>query len=136
METVGICKLPTEPLGQQDADGRLSRAGYTHHHHDHRNSPGKPTGQSMLKSFITDWGFRVGRLSGRVGRLLPALFDLGTLGFWMNTRPNAIDFNSRHQAKRNCQRRSDRSVRPHKILVNQLLMSVDGSFRAISFPGG
>src|SRR6476620_3164738 len=56
METVGICKLPAEPLGQQHADGRLSRAGYTHHHRDHRNSPGKPTGQSMPKSFITNWG--------------------------------------------------------------------------------
>ena len=36
METVGICKFPAEPLGQQDADGRLPRAGYAHHHHNHQ----------------------------------------------------------------------------------------------------
>jgi hypothetical protein len=54
MEAVGVYKFPTEPLGQKNTDGRLSRAGYTHHHHDHGIAPGKPEGLCMSKSFITD----------------------------------------------------------------------------------
>src|ERR1700675_4626387 len=59
METVGIYKVPAEPLGQKDPDGRLPRAGNAHHHHDHRSAPGDPAGWYMLKSFTTDgeiWG--------------------------------------------------------------------------------
>jgi hypothetical protein len=55
VEAVSVHEFPAEPASQQDADGRLSRAGYAHHHHDHRTVPGKPTGEFMLRSFITDW---------------------------------------------------------------------------------
>ena len=64
VETVGIDKVPAEPLGQKNADGRLARAGYAHHHHDHRSAPGEPAGWYMLTSFTTDgetWGrYRAG----------------------------------------------------------------------------
>ena len=95
----------------------------------------------MPKSFITNWGNQGRQIKCGAGQLLSDAFDSRVFEFVDESPLERSIVQNKTEGKfkgvgQACPERSRRECPTHTRYVNQLLMSVDGSFRAMSFPGG